>query len=112
MAFQWAHEFPGAYHIDKQEERAVLGVLRQGSLFRYYGLGKPHCVEDYEEAARTYYGVPHALAMNSGTGALCAAMQAMDVGPGCEVIVPSFLWVACVGAVVYQNAIPVLCEVD
>ena len=112
MEFQWAREFPGAYYIDRQEERAVLEVLRKGSLFRHYGLGKPRFADAYEAAAREFYGVPFALGVNSGTGALCAAMQAMDIGPGCEVIVPSFAWVAAMGAVVLQNAIPVVCEVD
>ena len=42
----------------------------------------------------------HALAVNSGTGALMTAMTALGIGPGCEVIVPAFFWVATVGAVV------------
>ena len=40
------------------------------------------------------------------------AMSALEIGPGCEVILPAFLWVATVASVVSQNAIPVLCEVD
>jgi 8-amino-3,8-dideoxy-alpha-D-manno-octulosonate transaminase len=40
------------------------------------------------------------------------AMAAFGIGPGCEVILPAFMWVATVGAVVQMNAIPVLCEVD
>jgi len=52
------------------------------------------------------------LAVNSGTGALCTAMTALNIGPGDEVIVPAFFWVATVGAVVQANAIPVVCEVD
>ena len=39
-------------------------------------------------------------------------MTALDVGPGCEVILPAFMWVATAGAVVQLNAVPVLCEVD
>jgi 8-amino-3,8-dideoxy-alpha-D-manno-octulosonate transaminase len=39
-------------------------------------------------------------------------MTALGIGPGCEVIVPAFFWVATAGAVVNANAIPVLCEVD
>ena len=39
-------------------------------------------------------------------------MTALGIGPGCEVIVPAFFWVATAGAVVQANAIPVLCEVD
>ncbi len=108
----WPYEFPGAYWLDEKEEQAVLDVLRYGSLFRYYGLQKPHYVDDFEAAAKAYYGCDYALALNSGTGALSVALQALGVGPGCEVIVPSFQWVATVGAIVQNNAIPVLCEVD
>lgn len=108
----WPHEFPGAYWLDEAEDRAVLDVLQHGSLFRYYGLKTPKYVDAYEEAARRYYGARFALGLNSGTGALMAAMAALEVGPGCEVILPAFLWVATVAAVIHQNAIPVLCEVD
>jgi dTDP-4-amino-4,6-dideoxygalactose transaminase len=112
MAIDWPYEFPGAYWLDEKEDAAVQDVLHNGSLFRYYGLNAPKYVDAYEAAAQRYYGVKHALALNSGTGALMAAMSALDVGPGCEVIVPALLWVATVAAVVHQNAIPVLCEVD
>jgi 8-amino-3,8-dideoxy-alpha-D-manno-octulosonate transaminase len=56
--------------------------------------------------------MPYALAVNSGTGALFTAVKALGIGPGDEVIVPSFMWVSTVGAVVAANAIPVLCEID
>lgn len=112
MKVKWPEPYPGAYWLDTQEEKAVLGVLRKRSLFRYYGLHRPRCVEAFEAAARKFYGVKHALAVNSGTGALMTAMTALGIGPGCEVIVPSFFWVATAGAIVQANAIPVLCEVD
>ncbi|MDD2706572.1 MAG: DegT/DnrJ/EryC1/StrS family aminotransferase [Verrucomicrobiae bacterium] len=112
MKINWPHEFPGVYWQDKKEEQAVLDVLRNGSLFRYYGLRPPKHVDRYEKAACAFYQVKHALAVNSGTGALMASMRAFGIGPGCEVIVPAFLWVATVGAVVQMDAIPVLCEVD
>ena len=69
-------------------------------------------VDTYEAKARVYYGAKYALGINNGTGALATCMNALGIGPGCEVIVPAFLWVATVGAVVQNNAIPVLCEVD
>lgn len=108
----WPYEFPGAYWIDKKEEEATLDVLKNGSLFRYYGLGKAKYVDKYESYAKSFYGCKYALGVNSGTGALSIAMNALGVGPGCEVIVPAFLWVATVGAIIQNNAIPVLCEVD
>lgn len=108
----WPQEFPGVHWIDDQEANAVLDVVKNGSLFRYYGLKPAHHVDDFEQAAREFYGVKHALAVNSGTGALICAMTALGIGPGCEVIVPSFLWVASIGAIVQVGAIPVLGEVD
>ncbi len=108
----WPFEFPGAYWIDEKEENAVVDVIKNGSLFRYYGLHNAKYVDVFEAKAKKYYGSQYALGINSGTGALITCMQALGVGPGCEVIVPSYMWVATIGAVVANNAIPVLCEVD
>ena len=112
MQRDWPSGFPGINWLDQQEEEAVVAVLRKGAPFRYYGLQAPQQVDQLERFARTFYGVRHALAVNSGTGALCTAMSALGVGPGDEVIVPAFLWVATVTAIVQCNAIPVLCEID
>ena len=51
-------------------------------------------------------------AVNSGTQALATAMSALGIGPGAEVIVPGYLWIAIVAAVVRLGAIPVLAEID
>ena len=109
---KWPAPYPGAHWLDQREDRAVLDVLRKRALFRYYGLKKPASVAKLEGTARAFYGVKHALGVNSGTGALFTAMTALEIGPGCEVIVPAFFWVATVGAIVNAQAIPVLCEVD
>ena len=109
---KWPQPYPGAYWLDQREEQAVLDVLRRRTLFRYYGLKKPKYAEMLERIAGKFYGVEHALAVNSGTGALSTAMTALGIGPGCEVVVPAFFWVATAGAAVHANAIPVLCEVD
>jgi 8-amino-3,8-dideoxy-alpha-D-manno-octulosonate transaminase len=112
MKIKWPEPFPGAYWLDEREEQAVLDVLRRKSLFRFYGLKKPKYAALLERTACKFYGVQNALAVNSGTGALATAMTALRMGPGAEVIVPAFFWVATAGAVVQANAIPVLCEVD
>jgi dTDP-4-amino-4,6-dideoxygalactose transaminase len=112
MQKDWPSGFPGINWLGTQEEEAVADVIRKGALFRYYGPQSPAHVDQLEEYARTFYGVGHALAVNSGTGALCTAMSALGIGPGTEVIVPAFMWVATVTAVVQNNAVPVLCEVD
>jgi 8-amino-3,8-dideoxy-alpha-D-manno-octulosonate transaminase len=108
----WPAAYPGAHWLDAREDRAVLDVLHRRALFRYYGIRKPRHTSALEAAARKFYGVKYALAVNSGTGALFTAMTALGIGPGDEVIVPAFFWVATVGAVVGANAIPVLGEVD
>ncbi|MCL5096625.1 MAG: DegT/DnrJ/EryC1/StrS family aminotransferase [Candidatus Omnitrophica bacterium] len=112
MKIKWPAPYPGAHWLDAREERAVMEVLRRRSLFRYYGIKKPKYAESLEQTARISYGVKHALGVNSGTGALMTAVAALGIGPGCEVIVPAFFWVATAGVVVRANAIPVLCEVD
>lgn len=112
MNTNWPCEFPGVNWMDQAEEEAVLSVVRRGDLFRYYGPQQPTHVSALEARARKFYGVDYALAVNSGTGALFTAMSALGIGPGCEVIIPAFMWVATVGAVIQCNAIPVLCEVD
>jgi len=112
MKIKLPSPYPGAHWLDAREERAILDVLRRRSLFRYYGLRQPRYALSLEQTARKFYGARYALGVNSGTGALFTAMTALGIGPGCEVILPAFLWVATVGAVVQANAIPVLCEVD
>ena len=87
-------EFPGANWFDRQEEAAALRVIRAKSPFRYYG---PKCgfeVDRLEEEFATVNGVKHALAISSGTQALAAAMAALGIGPGAEVIVPAYMWPA------------------
>ena len=111
-SLDWPQEFPGAHWYDEKEEQAVCDVVRKGAPFRHYGLNEPEYVKKFEKSACDYYGVKHALAVNSGTGALITAVSSLGIGPGCEVIVPAFMWVATVTAVVNANAIPVLCEVD
>jgi dTDP-4-amino-4,6-dideoxygalactose transaminase len=112
MAIKWPAPYPGAHWLDSREDRAVLDTLHRRSLFRYYGVRPPKSVAVLEHVARDFYGVKHVLAVSSGTGALFTAMTALGIGPGCEVIVPAFFWVATAGAVVNANAIPVLCEID
>jgi dTDP-4-amino-4,6-dideoxygalactose transaminase len=112
MNTDWPSNFPGCNWLDRTEERAALDVLRSGALFRYYGPKPPTRALALEARARSFYGVRHALAVGSCTGGLMTAMTALGIGPGDEVIVPSFFWVSTAGSVVCANAIPVLCEVD
>ena len=95
-----------------EERNAVLEVLDSRSLFRYYGpnlLGK---TESFERSLCAATGARHAVAVSSGTAALRAALAALGVGCGDEVIVPCFTFIATVNAVVVAGAVPVFCEVD
>ena len=69
-------------------------------------------VAAFEKDFASRHGVPHALATTSCTTALHLALAAMNIGPGDEVIVPSFTWVATANAALYCGATSVLCDVD
>jgi dTDP-4-amino-4,6-dideoxygalactose transaminase len=66
----------------------------------------------FEQAFARRHRVKHALATTSCTTALHLALAALGIGPGDEVIVPSFTWVASANAVLYCGAKPLLCDVD
>lgn len=69
-------------------------------------------VAAFEKAFAERHGVAHALATTSCTTALHLILAAMDLGPGDEVLVPAFTWVATANVVVYCGATPVLVDVD
>ena len=106
---------PGMELVGEEEIQEVMDVLRSGYLYRYQVgqddrfQGKVLKLE--QEVARRSR-VRHALAVNSGTTALLAALVGLGVGPGDEVIVPGFTFVASISSIVYAGAVPVLAEVD
>ncbi len=105
--------YPGGMMIDLEEEQAVLEVLRAKRLFRYYGPHPgPSRVDELERAFAAHMGARHALAVTSGTAALVCGLQGIGVGPGDEVIVPAYTWIASASAVLAVGAVPVLAEVD
>ena len=113
-AKRWgAHpEFPGASIIGKEEEKAVVEVIRSQSLFRYYGSNLLNKVSQFEKEFENLMGIKHAQAVTSGTAALNTGLAALGVGPGDEVIVPAYTFVASPEAVAAQKAIPVFAEID
>jgi 8-amino-3,8-dideoxy-alpha-D-manno-octulosonate transaminase len=105
--------YPGGLRIGREEEEAVLEVLRSKRLFRYYGpTPGPSRVAELEEAFAGVMGVKHAAALSSGSGALMCALAGLEVGHGDEVIVPAYTWIASASAVVAMGAVPILAEVD
>jgi dTDP-4-amino-4,6-dideoxygalactose transaminase len=104
--------FYGANVYDELEIAAATRVVFNQSPFRYYGRKCTNEALQFEQEAAAYYGVKHAAATNSGSGALLLALHALDVGPGDEVIVPGYFWVAVSNAVLLRGAMPVIGEVN
>lgn len=69
-------------------------------------------VAEFEDAFAARHRVAHAVATTSGTTALHLALAALGLGPGDQVIVPAFTWVATANAVLYVGANPVVVDVD
>jgi len=69
-------------------------------------------VAAFEEEWAAYLGVPHAIGVANGTDAITLALLALGVGPGDEVVVPSFTFYASAEAIPPTGATPVFCDVD
>jgi perosamine synthetase len=92
--------------ITESEIQAVARVLRTPRL----SLGPK--LEEFEKAVAAYAGAEHAVAVNSGTSGLHLCIRALRIGPGDEVILPSFTFVAVANAVRYEKAVPVFVDVE
>ncbi len=96
----------GRQSIDEADIEAVVAVLRSDWLTT-----GPN-VAAFERDFAAFTGAKEAVAVNSGTAALHAAMAALSIGPGDEVIVPAITFVATANCVVYQGGTPVFAEID
>ncbi|WP_227978685.1 DegT/DnrJ/EryC1/StrS family aminotransferase [Deinococcus terrestris] len=94
-----------ASELDQSDIQGVLDVLRSGRL----ALGPQ--VEAFEQAMAEYVGVRHAVAVNSGTAALHLIVRALGLGPGDEVLVPSFTFAASVNVLLYEGVRPVFVDI-
>lgn len=100
-------EIPIARPATGDEEWAALReVLASG------WLAQGPQVAAFERAFADRHNVRHALAAHSCTAALHLGLLALDIGPGDEVIVPAFTWIATANAVVYAGATPVFADID
>lgn len=97
--------------LGEEERELVLKVLESGTLTDPSMNGGPY-VREFEKELAKYTGVKEAVVVNSGTSALQIALMALNVGPGDEVIIPSFTFAATAGAVMLVGAKPVFVDID
>jgi perosamine synthetase len=92
--------------IGEREEELLLEVLRSGRL----SLGP--MLERFEQDFAAWLGVDDAAAVSSGTAALHLGVRAMEWGRGDEVVTSPFSFVASANCLLYEDAVPVFCDVD
>src|SRR5512136_1752625 len=105
----------GAELFGKEELKEVMDVMETGILMKY-GFDKERKgvfkVQQFEQEYAKYLGAGYALGVTSGSAALKVALAALDIGPGDEVIVPPFTFIATYEAVLEAGAIPIVGDID
>jgi dTDP-4-amino-4,6-dideoxygalactose transaminase len=114
--------FPSWPVWDRREEEALLEVLHSGKWWRFsYGVGvelrEPETgarsrVVEFQEAFARHHQAKFALACANGTAAIELLLKALGLGPGDEVIVPAYTYIATASAVLQINAVPVFADID
>lgn len=92
--------------IGEEEKQAVVAVLSSGQL------SQGPKVAEFEKAFAAAHGAKHGVATSNGTTALMASMMAHNIGPGDEVIIPSFSFFATASCVLSVGARPVFADID
>ena len=97
------------YTVGDEEAAAIAAAIRNKALFRY-GVGG-EC-DRFEHRYSAYLGVKHFALAASGSNALAAAMTAVGLGPGDEVLIPAHTYMASATSVIAVGAIPVIVDID
>ena len=103
--------------IGKEETQAVQKVMQSGVLSKYLGswhedfYGGPK-VNEFERLCTKYFDVKHAITVNSWSSGLTAAVGALNIEPGDEIIVSPWTMSASATAILHWNAIPVFADID
>lgn len=100
--------FPAWPVWDGADESELNAVMRSGK----WGRGSGSRVSRFEQEFARMMGAPYCLATSSGTTALLTALNAMGVGPGDEVIVPPYTFIATINVVLTCHALPVFADTD
>jgi dTDP-4-amino-4,6-dideoxygalactose transaminase len=101
-------DFPAWPQYDQREEEALKEVLHSGIWWRTPGTK----TSDFEQEFAAYQHSKYGIACTNGTAALEIVIAALGIGPGDEVIVPDYTFVASASAVLFAGAMPVLVDVD
>ena len=109
--FIFSERIDNMFRMGKEEIDAVARVISSGYLFKVND-GPYQETANCEKEMRELFKVDRALLMTSGQAALTSALVAMGVGPGDEVIVPAYTYIATAMAVVASGAMPVVAEID
>lgn len=110
-------EFASYNSLGEEERLAVDEVMRSGVLSQFLGVwhkdfyGGPK-VQEFEKIAAEYFGVKHAITVNSWTSGLIAAVGALDIEPGDEIIVSPWTMTASATAILHWNAIPIFADIE
>src|SRR6202051_640312 len=97
------------YIVGEEEIEAIAKVIRSGALFRY---GPDSQCDKFEARYAKYLGTRHFALAASGSNALAAAMTAVGLGPGDEIIIPSHNYMAPATSVLSVGAIPLIVDID
>jgi dTDP-4-amino-4,6-dideoxygalactose transaminase len=100
--------FPAWPEWGETDEAAITSVLRSGRWFRGYG----RKVEEFESAYARLMGAKYCIATANGTSALLASLGGMEIGPGDEVILPPYTFVATLNVILDHYALPVFVDSD
>lgn len=103
--------------IGKEEVDAAKKVVESGVLSQFLGCWDPDFyggpkVQEFERECESYFGVKHAVTVNSWTSGLIAAVGAIGIEPGDEIIVPPWTMCASATAILHWNAIPVFADIE
>jgi dTDP-4-amino-4,6-dideoxygalactose transaminase len=109
----WVPTFISTEEFDETEKQYVLNVLNKKRVFRFYQKGLQDSeAAKLEEMYRNRTNTRYALAVNAGTSALVSAIVGAGIGPGDEIIIPGYTYIATAAAVLIARAVPVIVEID
>ena len=93
--------------LDGNEKKYLLQCIETGWIS-----SEGPFVKEFEEKFAARMGRKHGIAVSNGTAAIDAAVEALEIGPGDEVIMPTFTIISCISQIVRNGGVPVLVDSD